>query len=129
MLRVVCALIQKDGKYFIAKRPAHKPEALKWEFPGGKVEEGETDEEALCREIREELSIGVNALKKLAQVHLKQQGKELVLVGWLCEWVEGDISLTEHTESRWVPFSEIQQFALSAADISLIGQIRPSMLR
>jgi len=128
MLRVVCAFIKKNGKYLITKRPLHKSEALKWEFPGGKIEEEEREEDAITREIREELSISIKPLKRLAHAQVNQHGKEFVLIGWLCEWVDGDIVLTEHIDSRWVTFSELEQFELSAADISLIGQVSPSML-
>lgn len=128
MLRVVCAFIQKDGKYLITKRPLHKSEALKWEFPGGKIEEEEREEDAITREIKEELCIKINPLKRLAHVHIGQHGKEFVLIGWLCEWVEGDIVLTEHIECRWVTFSELDQFQLSEADILLVGQVSPYML-
>jgi len=129
MLQVVCAFIQKDGKYLITKRPPGKSEALKWEFPGGKIEEGEREEDSIIREIREELFITIKPIKRLAHVHMNKQGKGFMLIGWLCDWVEGDITLTEHVDSRWVSFSELQQFDLSAADISLIGQVPPSMLR
>ncbi len=128
MLQVVCAFIQKDGRYLITKRPPDKSEALKWEFPGGKIEEGEREEDSIIREIREELSITIKPLKRLAHVHMHKQGKEFMLIGWLCDWVEGDITLTEHVDSRWVYFSELQQFDLSAADISLIRQVPPFML-
>ena len=76
---VVAAIIKKDNLYLIVQRNKHKYLGLKWEFPGGKVESGETFEEALLREIEEELSIEINVYEKIAEEKYKDNKIDIIL--------------------------------------------------
>ncbi|CAD5251528.1 MULTISPECIES: (deoxy)nucleoside triphosphate pyrophosphohydrolase [unclassified Imperialibacter] len=122
MLSVVCAIIISGSKILVTKRPAHKKEGLKWEFPGGKVEPGETEQEALTREIREELSIEVSPTEKIGTVSIEVP--RIDLTAWNCRWISGDVHLTEHLAFDWVDFNNMEALELSRADVLLIPQIK-----
>jgi 8-oxo-dGTP diphosphatase len=122
MLSVVCAIIIRGSKILVTKRPAHKKEGLKWEFPGGKVESGETEQAALTREIREELSIEVNAIEEIGTVAIKVP--HINLTAWNCQWLSGEIHLTEHLAFDWVEVQDLKAINLSGADVLLIPQIK-----
>jgi 8-oxo-dGTP diphosphatase len=122
MLSVVCAIIMRGSKILVTKRPAHKKEGLKWEFPGGKVEPGETEQEALIREIREELSIDVNPIEEIGAVAIKVP--HINLTAWNCQWLSGEIHLTEHLAFDWVEVQDLKAINLSGADVLLIPQIK-----
>ncbi len=122
MIQVVCAVIEKNGLLLATRRPAHKKEGLKWEFPGGKIESGETEEIALAREINEELSIDVLPSKKLASITLATP-YPIQLVAWKCEWITGEIKLTEHVAYRWISLDELGTIDLSEADRMLLPEL------
>ena len=93
---VVAAIIIKNGKYFIAQRNKHKHMGLSWEFPGGKVENGETFENALKREIKEELNINIAINNKLGEENYKDEKINVKLHYFLCSHTSGEIYLNEH---------------------------------
>ncbi len=99
---VVAAIIKKDDCYLIAKRNKNKYMGLKWEFPGGKVEDGETFEEALSREILEELNVNIKIYDKLAQEKYKDDEINVVLHYFQCSLISEDITLSEHETIAWV---------------------------
>jgi 8-oxo-dGTP diphosphatase len=122
MLSVVCAIIIRGSKILVTKRPAHKKEGLKWEFPGGKVESGETEQAALTREIKEELSIEVNPIEEIGTVAIEVP--HINLTAWNCQWLSGEIHLTEHLAFDWVEVQDLKAINLSGADVLLIPQIK-----
>lgn len=115
---VVAALIKKDGQYLLAKRNSGADNAGLWEFPGGKVEEGETDEAALKREIIEEFNTVVNVGKFLAKTSIDDE-RELRL--YSCQHVLGPYRLNNHSEIIWKPsLSNFYSLELAPADEELL---------
>lgn len=123
MISVVCAVLKKGSCLLVAKRPAHKKEGLKWEFPGGKVEDGESEEEALQREILEELSIDVIPRERIAVTNIAGSAP-MQLIAWLCTPKSGKIRLTEHVAFRWVDFEELEELELSKGDKELLPVLK-----
>ncbi len=102
MNNVVAAIIKKDNQYLIVQRNRNKHLGLKWEFPGGKVHENETFEEALMREIKEELNIKINMHLKIAEEKYKDDKIDIVLHYYLCSHESGVMKLNEHENFAWV---------------------------
>ncbi len=93
---------------------------LKWEFPGGKIENGETPESALIREIKEELSVEIETGQALGSVKFNYPGKSIELIPFLALIKSGEISLTEHQAFRWLQKDELQSLDWAEADIPII---------
>lgn len=96
---VVCAVIIKDKKVFCTKRGDRGECAYKWEFPGGKIESGETKEEALLREIKEELNCEIKINKYLTTINHEYNTFNLTMHVYICELINNDPILIEHIES------------------------------
>ena len=118
---VVAAIIIQDDKYFIAQRNRNKHMGLSWEFPGGKVEKGETFEIALKREIKEELNIDVNIDKKLGEENYKDKKTNVLIHYFFCSIIKGKIILNEHEESAWVKKSEFHNYVFAEGDKDIIS--------
>lgn len=108
------------------KRPAHKSEGLMWEFPGGKVDAGESEAVALAREISEELSIDVLPVESVASV-VVDSPSPIKLIAWSCQWVSGSIQLNEHLALDWITAGQLRETDLSHADKLLIPEIESYM--
>jgi 8-oxo-dGTP diphosphatase len=119
-MRVVCALILEEGRVLACRRPFNKDEAGKWEFPGGKVESGELDEEALAREILEELEMRVSVGRRLCSA--EHDGLELI--GYVCERVREEWKLREHLEARWVDHEQGDVLDWAVLDVPLWEVVR-----
>ena len=125
MIKVVAALIEKDGKYLIAKRSTGSSEVLgKWEFPGGKVEEHETEEEAIEREIREEFDMHIKAIRFLTSNTWEYPSKSIELRLYACKYISGEFHLHDHSEYRFVDKNELLDYDLCPADIKLAEFIK-----
>ena len=124
MKTVVAALIEKDGRFFLAKRSTgNKGVFGKWEFPGGKVEDGESDEVALEREILEEFNTVVSVGKKIAETPIDDK---LMLKLYKCTHGLGNYVPHDHSESAWLDkLEDMYQFDLAPADKRLLNQICP----
>jgi len=120
-INVVAAIIKKKGSYFIAQRKKEKYMGLKWEFPGGKVDPGETLSQALSREIHEELNINIRVHEKLAQEKYKDNEINIVLHYFLCSIIDGTIKLNEHEAMEWVEKKDFDKYDFVAGD----GNITP----
>ena len=124
MLKVVAALIMKDGKILIAKRSTGNKNVIgKWEFPGGKVEENETEKQAIEREIKEEFDILVRAEKFVTNVISKDKDRQIDLRLYLCKFIDGEIKLSAHSDYRWVHKDEILDFDLADLDVELVRKM------
>lgn len=124
MIKVVAAILQNDDKILIAKKKEGKPLAGFYEFPGGKVEEGENPEDSLVRELMEEMSIKVTVKDYVGKsIYDYGNGKVIELLGYTAEIIEGDIVLTDHDEYRWVTLEEVCNYNIEPADIPLISKI------
>lgn len=123
MTNVVAALIWDNDRFLACQRPAHKSRGLLWEFVGGKVEPGETWEEALIRECREELSVTVKPLDIFMEVTHEYPDLTVHLILYNAIITEGTIQLLEHNDARWITPAEIPQYAFCPADTEILEQI------
>ena len=124
IIRVVCALIERDGHVLMAQRPAHKHLGGKWEFPGGKIEPGETDETALHRELREELACTVELVRQLAPHTHAYDTITVTLRPFVVRLADGsgEPQSIEHSALRWVPADQLTTLDLPAADLPIIAE-------
>ena len=118
---VVAAIIKKNNQYLIAKRNRHKHFALKWEFPGGKVEFNETFEEALSREIKEELNIKIKIHKKIGTENFKDNKINITLHYFICTHLSGAIKLNEHEDYAWVEKQDFDKFVFVKGDQNILS--------
>lgn len=123
MIRVVAGVVVRDGRILAAQRGPHGREPLLWEFPGGKVEGGESDADALVRELREELGIDV-AVEGLVgeSVHAYAHAR-IHLVAYRCRLVSGEPEAREHAALRWLLPSELGSVRWAPADVPLLGAV------
>ena len=106
MTEVVAALYREEGRFMICQRPAHKARGLLWEFVGGKVEPGETREQALIRECREELAVSVSVGEVFAEVTHTYLDLTVHLTLFHAEIIEGVPQKREHNDIRWITADE-----------------------
>lgn len=123
MTEVVAALIRQGDQFLICQRPANKASALLWEFVGGKVEPGETKEEALIRECREELDITVAVGDEFMDVVHEYPDITVHLTVFYAKITGGEITVLEHNDVRWITADEFENFEFCPADIELIQNI------
>lgn len=116
MVEVVAALIWREGRFLICRRPAHKARGLLWEFVGGKVEAGESYAEALKRECREELDITVSVGEKFAEVTHEYSDITVRVILFYCTIEEGEPKLLEHQALKWITPQEIPNYDFCPAD-------------
>ena len=121
---VVAALIWENNRFMICQRPAHKARGLLWEFVGGKVEPGETMEQALIRECREELNITVQVEDLFTQVVHEYPDIHIRLSLFNCSIREGVPTLLEHHDLKWIYPSQILEFDFCPADTDILALIQ-----
>ncbi len=123
MILVSCAIIQQENDILICQRSATMALPLKWEFPGGKIEAGESKEACLRREIEEELGLEITVGKELPAVTHAYPTFAITLYPFLCKVKRGSILLAEHAQAIWVPWQELNHFDWAAADEPIVAQI------
>ena len=123
MTEVVAALIWDHDKFMICQRPATKARALLWEFVGGKVESGETKEQALIRECREELAITLSVGDVFMDVIHEYPDLTVHLTLFNATIAEGEPQKLEHNDIRWITPSEIQNYEFCPADEEILKEI------
>ena len=121
---VVAALIWEDGKFMICQRPAHKTRGLLWEFVGGKVESGETKEQALIRECTEELDVLISVGDVFMDVLHEYPDLTVHLTLFNASIAEGVPKKLEHNDIRWIIPSEISHYEFCPADEAILARIR-----
>ena len=121
MINVVAAIIKKNDHFLIVQRNRKKHLGLKWEFPGGKVMEGETFEEALLREIKEELNIIIILQDKIAEEKYKDEKIDIVLHYYLCNEKSGTIELNEHEDLAWVEKKDFDKYDFAEGDRNILS--------
>ena len=119
-VRVVAALLERDGRLFAARRAAGRREAGLWELPGGKVEPGEDDRTALARELREELNIEVSVEELVTESSHTYPHSTINLVGYRCRLVRGEPVLRDHDASVWLEAGAVSTVAWAPADLPLL---------
>ena len=127
-IQVVAAVIEDGGRIFATQR-GYGPWKDGWEFPGGKIEPGESPRQALIREIREELDIDVAVGEALAAVEYDYPAFHLSMQCFWCRMTDRTPVLKEHEAARWLGAGELDSVAWLPADRTLIAQIRASLSR
>jgi 8-oxo-dGTP diphosphatase len=126
VLVVACALIDPDGRVLLAQRPPEKAMGGLWEFPGGKVEPGETPETTLIRELKEELGIAVSepCLAPFTFASHAYTDFHLLMPLYVCRRWEGAPQALEHSQIKWVRPKDMSSYPMPPADLPLIPMLR-----
>jgi 8-oxo-dGTP diphosphatase len=126
LLVAACALVDADGRVLLARRPQGRPLAGLWEFPGGKVERGETPEAALIRELAEELAIGVEqaCLAPFTFASYAYPEFHLLMPLYLCRKWQGEVSAQQGQELAWARAGKLAGYAMPPADEPLKAMLR-----
>lgn len=124
MTQVVAALIWQGDRFLICRRPAHKARGLLWEFVGGKVEPGETKQQALIRECREELAVTVAVGEQFMELTHVYPDLTVHLTLFHASITEGTPQLLEHSEIRWIRVSEIDEYEFCPADEEILLRLK-----
>ena len=121
---MTCAVIAGDRKVLAVRRSEAMPHPLKWEFPGGKLREGENPEKCIIREIREELGVKVRVERLMPSVHHRYDTHAVKLIPFICSIREGEIILAEHREYRWIPCGELDRVEWLEADLEVVAMVK-----
>ena len=124
MIPVVAALIVRGGRLLIARRPEGRHMAGRWEFPGGKLEKGESPEDAVEREIREELGLDVRAGRIYQAIAYSYPEKDVLLLFYAAAVVSGEPRPIEEAEIRWVTVAELGGYAFAPVDEMLVQRLK-----
>ena len=122
-MKVTAGILWRDGHVLLALRRPGKHMGGKWEFPGGKIEPGETPEESLARELEEELDVQAHVGEFLCCVHYEGDGVSLELMVYRVDHFEGTPALREHQEIRWVSPRELRLYELADSDRSVVERL------
>ena len=124
MTTVVAALIERDGRILIAQRRPDGPHPLKWEFPGGKVESGESQLSALVRELREELAIEVESASEVARYEYQYPGRTpILLVFYKVDRFTGEPRNLAFERIEWTPQASLTKYDFLDGDVEFIGKL------
>ena len=116
MIKVTCALIVQNGKILLTQRGKHPHHPYQWEFPGGKLKPGETEQQCIQREIEEELELQVEVREKLQPAVFDYGFKQIQLIPFLCFIRGGKLKLTEHIAYDWLDWGKVSTLDISEAD-------------
>lgn len=116
-------ILNHDSRVLLAQRKPGKSNALKWEFPGGKLKAGESPESCLAREIEEELGLKISVNKIFSAVNYTYPHASILLLAYSAELTGGRISLNDHVNIQWVPIEKLITFDLSPADIPVVEKL------
>ena len=124
-IKVVAGLILQNDKLLICRRPNFKDHPLKWEFPGGKIKNDETNEEALIREINEELSINIINCQELISYNFyyKDLNKWVLMYFYLVNNFSGKVLNNFHKELKWIEIKDIREYDFLEGDLKIIDHI------
>jgi 8-oxo-dGTP diphosphatase len=122
MIQVLCAIIIIDTKILVAQRSKTMKMPLKWEFPGGKLEENENEIECIKREIKEELNIEIEILRRLSTNNYDYGTFKIKLIPYLANYISGAIQLSEHNDYRLLDKSDLFSLDWAEADIPIVEE-------
>jgi 8-oxo-dGTP diphosphatase len=122
MIRVVCALIVFDKKTLVVQRSSNMSLPLKWEFPGGKIENGESEEECIIREIKEELNLDIVVYSKLNSSIFDYSTISIELIPFLAKQVGGQLKLNEHVDFKYLEYGKLLDLDWAEADIPIVKE-------
>ncbi len=120
-IAVACAIIRLDDKILVAQRGDKMSLPLKWEFPGGKVDIGESPETCIKRELKEELNISVEITERLKNYPYDYETFSIVLIPFISNYLEGELILIEHKAAKWFRIDELTELDWAAADIPILN--------
>lgn len=124
MIKVVAAVIEKDGRFLLCKRGPGGNCPFLWEFPGGKIEEGETPFDAIIREIREELSVEIEPKKIFLEYPFSYPDKEIYFYFIRAKITFGKINPTFHVDTKWLLPEELDTLEYCPADLSTVKKLK-----
>lgn len=122
-IEVVAAIIKDDDRIFITRR-GYGNFVDMWEFPGGKIESGESQEEALIREIKEELELDINISDFLTTIDYDYPNFHLTMHCFICQISGGELNLNVHNDAKWITFDELDNQKWVPADILVIDALK-----
>ena len=123
MIDVTCAIIRnEDNEVLVVQRGVHTDHPLKWEFPGGKIAQGESEEDCIIREISEELSIDIVICSRLEPVEYDYSIKQISLIPFVCDTLDDLPLLSEHVAYKWLPAEDLKAVDFSEADLIVAGE-------
>lgn len=122
MINVTCAIIIKDDKILVTQRSELMKLPLKWEFPGGKMNENESEIDCIKREIQEELSINISVVRKLNNSIFDYGNFIVNLIPFVANYISGEIKLTEHNQYKFLNKSELIYLDWAEADIPIVKE-------
>ncbi len=129
MKRVVAALIQKDGKLLVCQRTRHQTMPLKWEFPGGKIEDGEQPRDALHRELEEEIGIRATIGDEVARIRHEYPNRSMVeLRFFVVREYQGEIENRIFRDIQWAAPKDLPQYDFLEADLALVRDLAAGKL-
>lgn len=126
-VHVVCSIIEQNGRFLIARRPKGVSLELKWEFPGGKVDVSESEEEALKREIMEELGIEIEVRQRMTPSIYHYKDFTVNVVPYRCTILSGKPILREHMDLVWVDSESVREYDFVGADTPILEEYRASL--
>ncbi len=121
---VTAALITDRDRVLISQRKKDSNQGLKWEFPGGKIEEGEDPEGCLTREVKEELDIDIAVLDIFHAVMHRYEDRNILLLAYLCRHTGGEPVPLECSNIAWVPVNSLMEYDLAAADVPIAAKLQ-----
>lgn len=122
MINVTCAIIFVDKKILVTQRSEDMKLPLKWEFPGGKVEENENEKECIKREIKEEINIEIDVFRRLSNSVYDYGTFKINLIPFLANYISGDIVLAEHKDFKLLDKSELLDLDWAEADLPIVEE-------
>ncbi len=126
MIKVVCGIIYKNRQILICRKKPDKSLGGYWEFPGGKIEAGETAPEALYRELKEELGMSASIGKRYTTVFHSYETCTIELTAYICQFEEASFRLTDHDCYKWIDANDLNMYNLAPADIAIAEKLRHS---
>ena len=124
IVKVTAAILVKDSMILIAQRGPESHQANKWEFPGGKVEVGETPEECLKREMMEEFQIDVSVDEYIGSNVCHYDCISIELMAFRTHWISGNLTLKDHLAFEWVKVTELNQYDFAPADVPFVEKLK-----
>lgn len=121
-IRVTCAIIVHKNKTLVVQRSETMKLPLKWEFPGGKIDLGETEEECILREIKEELNINIDIVSRLTPAPHQYPNVSIELIPFIAQLISGDINLAEHKKYLWLKKEELIDLDWAEADLPILEE-------
>ncbi len=122
LIKVTCAIIENNNKVLAVQRSHKMNLPLKWEFPGGKIEEGETEIDCLTREIKEELNLDIEPLKRLSPSIHHYPNISIELIPYVSKLHSDKLILAEHKQHKWLAMDELKSVDWAEADVPIVEE-------